>query len=148
MIETILSLVGIPLGIGVVLTVCCVGILRIATSPKRGNWKPGEIAGATAGLLIFGFCGYVGGAAVALFCGVLPFLGSRGHPALAAMMAFAGAIAIGLPGAWIVLVLVRHYPKQGVFQRHADAGSLDRLREILARVPDMPPEPGDELPRR
>jgi HicB-like protein involved in pilus formation len=32
------------------------------------------------------------------------------------------------------------------FKRRAAGHSLDALDEILARVPERPPEPGDELP--
>ena len=32
------------------------------------------------------------------------------------------------------------------FKRRAAGRSLDELDDILARVPDRPPEPGDELP--
>lgn len=32
------------------------------------------------------------------------------------------------------------------FKRRAAGHSLDQLDEVLARVPNRPPEPGDELP--
>jgi uncharacterized membrane protein YsdA (DUF1294 family) len=33
------------------------------------------------------------------------------------MMVFAGAMALGVPGAWFAGMLIRHYSKRGVFQR-------------------------------
>jgi hypothetical protein len=113
----LIALVGIPLCIGVVLSVGGVRIVRAATRPNRRAWTPGEIAGAAVGFLIFGWIGSVGSATIALLCGFLPFLESPGHPALAAMMVFAGAMALGVPGAWFAGMLIRHYSKRGVFQR-------------------------------
>ena len=89
------SLVLIPLGLGLIVSICGVEIVRVLTAPTR---NVPELVGAGIGLLVGGMFGWIVAAVLALDCGWLPFLGSKGHPAMAALTVFAGAVGCAFLG--------------------------------------------------
>jgi hypothetical protein len=104
-----IALVTIPLGLGLILSVCGVEIVRGATDPNR---KPHEVMGAAAGFLVGGFIGFVCSGAVAFASGLIPLFGDKGHPIAATLLLFAGVILFGVAGARFAQLMVRRAPRR------------------------------------
>jgi hypothetical protein len=100
----IFGLLAIPLGIGAILSVSGVKLVRVLTDPHR---NPRELIGAGVGLFVGGSIGLIGSGLAAFLCGLLPFLGSRGHPIAASVVVFGGVVGLGLLGARVGQVLGR-----------------------------------------